>query len=197
MQIFTLNDVAFRVAPLIGVSLVVLIADRYGTQHSNCDAFRSLFNAAASEKEDMMCLNNRLADVLMKLQKLREEGGQGKDNIAAFLKAIQCLQEEIKKIKICYDNEISKMRYFKLLSVLTFLGEGPACEAFALRTIGIGLVMFVSSFDTRAAPRISGKPFDLPDMTSYLLPVGSYSEILSKIPPATASGGISRDLCKL
>ena len=74
-------------------------------------------------------------------------------------------------------------------------------------TIGIGLVR---SFDTKSAPRISRKPVDLespnftgtsiptlstatPDMTSLSV----IAKKLSKIPPPTASGGISQERFKL
>ena len=84
-----------------------------------------MFNAAATEKEDLMCLNNRLADVFTRLDKL---GGGEKTDITAFLKAIECLKEEIKKIKICYENELSKMRqvYYTLIHLIKFETKRPA-----------------------------------------------------------------------
>jgi len=63
--------------------------------------------AASSEKEDMVCLNDRLGDVVAKVEKLRS--GSGVDS-STFLKAIDCLKEEIKKIKTAYDLEISRLR---------------------------------------------------------------------------------------
>ena len=76
--------------------------------------------------------------------------------------------------------------------------------------------MFVRSFDTKSAPRISRKRFDLesvnfkktstqtlaattPDMTSSSTSrnVGSYREKQSKISPPTVSGRIYRERLKL
>jgi hypothetical protein len=62
-----------------------------------------------------MGLNNRLADIFMKLEKMRSEGGKGGGDVTAFLHTIQCLQDEIRKIKICYENQISKMRFVHVL----------------------------------------------------------------------------------
>ena len=72
------------------------------------DPFRSLFNAASSEKEDLMCLNERLGDLLMKIEKLRTDSGK-LDN-SEWLRAIACLEEEIKKLKAFYETELSKTR---------------------------------------------------------------------------------------
>jgi len=72
------------------------------------DPFRCLFMAASSEKEDMICLNDRLGDVVLKVEKLRFGGG-GQDS-SSFIKAIDCLNEEIKKIKTAYDLELSRLR---------------------------------------------------------------------------------------
>ena len=97
-----------------------------------------------------------------------------------------------------------------LTYVIWFLGE-------TFRTIGIGLVMFVRSFGTKSAPRISRKQFGLesPNFTGIqgypyrhclqnyqiwrhcLLSVERYSEKLSKMPLPTAAGGISRERFKL
>ena len=73
----------------------------------NTDPFRCLFMAASAEKEDMICLNDRLGDVALKVDKLRD--GSGQDS-STFIRAIDCLKEEIKKIKTAYDQELSRMR---------------------------------------------------------------------------------------
>jgi len=75
------------------------------------DPFRCLFMAASSEKEDMICLNDRLGDVVLKVEKLRS-GGSGQDS-STFIKAIDCLKEEIKNIKTAYDQELSRLRCFE------------------------------------------------------------------------------------
>ena len=72
------------------------------------DPFRCLFMAASAEKEDMICLNDRLGDVVLKVEKLRS--GSGQDS-STFITAIDCLKEEIKRIKTAYDLELSRLRY--------------------------------------------------------------------------------------
>ena len=95
---------------------------------------------------------------------------------------------------------------------IKFLGETPArnaCEAF--RAIGIGFLMFVRSFDTKSAPRISRKPFNpetphfkgtsIPTLSTATLDRTSlsasgrnlYGQNSRKIPHPTASGAISRE----
>ena len=78
-----------------------------GVEVCNTDPFRCLFMAASAEKEDMICLNDRLGDVALKVDKLRD--GSGQDS-STFIRAIDCLKEEIKKIKTAYDQELSRMR---------------------------------------------------------------------------------------
>ena len=63
--------------------------------------------AASAEKEDMICLNDRLGDVVIQVEKLRS--GSGQDS-STFIKAIDCLKDEIKKIKTAYDLELSRLR---------------------------------------------------------------------------------------
>jgi len=72
------------------------------------DPFRALFNAASSEKEDMIYLNDRLADLLMKIEHMK--GESGKFDNSAWIRAIACLEEEIKKLKAFYEAELSKTR---------------------------------------------------------------------------------------
>jgi len=71
------------------------------------DPFRSVFNAASKEKEDFVYLNDRLGDLFRKLEKLRGGTGSGCEQ---YLKTIACLEEEIKKLRVFYDAEISKQR---------------------------------------------------------------------------------------
>ena len=78
-----------------------------GNDVTRVDPFRCLFMAASAEKEDMICLNDRLGDVVLKVEKLRS--GKGQDS-STFIKAIDCLKEEIKKIKTAYDLELSRLR---------------------------------------------------------------------------------------
>ena len=66
-----------------------------------------LFNAASSEKETMMGLNERLGDLFCRLDRNKGEGGGG---CVVYMQAIECLQEELKLLKACYDTEISKLR---------------------------------------------------------------------------------------
>jgi len=63
--------------------------------------------AASADKEDMICLNDRLGDVVAKVDKLRS--GSGQDS-STFIKTIDCLKDEIKKIKTAYDLELSRLR---------------------------------------------------------------------------------------
>jgi len=71
------------------------------------DPFRSVFNAASKEKEDFVYLNDRLSDLFRKMEKLR--GGKG-GGCEQYLKTIACLEEEIKKLRMFYEAEISKQR---------------------------------------------------------------------------------------
>jgi len=71
------------------------------------DPFRSVFNAASKEKEDFIYLNDRLSDLFRKMEKLR--GGAGGD-CSKYLETIACLEEEIKKLRMFYEAEISKQR---------------------------------------------------------------------------------------
>jgi len=80
---------------------------RYDSEHTNTDPFRMLFNAASSEKEQMMGLNERLGDLFCRLDRNKGEGG---GNCIVYMQAIECLQEELKLLKACYDTEISKLR---------------------------------------------------------------------------------------
>jgi 5'-deoxynucleotidase YfbR-like HD superfamily hydrolase len=81
---------------------------RYCGDHTNTDAFKMLFNTASKEKEDFVCLNDRLADLFAKLEKMRSENG--KDGCAQYMKTILCLHEEIKKLRAHYEAELSKLR---------------------------------------------------------------------------------------
>lgn len=72
------------------------------------DPFRMLFNTASAEKEAMMSLNERLGDLFCRLDKAKSEGGGG--GCVVYMKAIECLQEEIRLLKACYDSELSKLR---------------------------------------------------------------------------------------
>jgi len=87
--------------------LTVWAYARYCGGHSNMDPFRSVFNAASKEKEDFIILNDRLSDLFLKLEKMR--GGQG-SGCEQYLKTIACLEEEIKKLRMFYDAEMSKQR---------------------------------------------------------------------------------------
>jgi len=78
-----------------------------GNEVASTDPFRCLLMAASAEKEDMICLNDRLGDVVLKVEKLRSGAGQ---DSSTFIKAIDCLKEEIKKIKTSYDLELSRLR---------------------------------------------------------------------------------------
>jgi len=66
-----------------------------------------LFNAASSEKEAMMGLNERLGDLFCRLEKSKGDSGSG---CVVYMQAIECLQEELRLLKTCYDAEISKLR---------------------------------------------------------------------------------------
>jgi len=66
-----------------------------------------LFNAASSEKEDMMSLNERLGDLFCRIDRHK---GDSNTNCIVYMQAIECLQEEIKLQKACYETEISKLR---------------------------------------------------------------------------------------
>jgi len=63
--------------------------------------------AASAEREDMICLNDRLGDIVRKVENLRT--GSGQDS-STFIRTIDCLKEEIKKIKTAYDLELSRLR---------------------------------------------------------------------------------------
>ena len=86
---------------------------------SSVDPFRCLFMAASADKEDMICLNDRLGDVVLKVDKLR--AGSTHDS-STFLRTIDCLKDEIRNIKTAYDQELSRLR-----------------RALMLYTIGAGL----------------------------------------------------------
>jgi len=81
--------------------------------HDVCstDPFRCLFMSASADKEDMICLNDRLGDVVLKVEKLRS--GSGQDS-STFIRTIDCLKDEIKKIKTAYDLELSRLRRVRL-----------------------------------------------------------------------------------
>ena len=66
-----------------------------------------LFNAASTEKEAMMGLNERLSDLFCRLDRGKDESG---GNCIVYMQAIECLQEELRLLKACYDTEISKLR---------------------------------------------------------------------------------------
>jgi len=82
-------------------------ACRYGSEHTNMDPFRMLFNAASSEKEAMMSLNERLGDLFCRLDRNKGDAGS---NCVVYMQAIECLQEELRLLKACYETEISKLR---------------------------------------------------------------------------------------
>jgi len=66
-----------------------------------------LFNAASSEKEAMMGLNERLGDLFCRLDRNKGDAG---GNCIVYMQAIECLQEELRLLKACYETEISKLR---------------------------------------------------------------------------------------
>lgn len=74
---------------------------------SASNPLRALYDAAKEESEDMMCLNDKLADVFQKLSKMRN-----KDNgdSGPYLNTIACMEEEVKKLKMAYECELSKLR---------------------------------------------------------------------------------------
>jgi len=71
------------------------------------DPFRSVFNAASKEKEDFVYLNDRLSDLFCKMHSMRGGTGSGCEQ---YLATIACLEEEIKKLRMFYEAEISKQR---------------------------------------------------------------------------------------
>jgi len=66
-----------------------------------------MFNAASSEKEAMMGLNERLGDLISRLDRNKGEDG---GNCIVYMQTIECLQEELRLLKACHDTEISKLR---------------------------------------------------------------------------------------
>jgi hypothetical protein len=78
---------------------------RLGT---SSNPIKALYNAAAEEKQDLICLNDKLADVFDKLSRARTQEDNG-----PFLKAIACMEDEMKKITMAYECEISKIRQEK------------------------------------------------------------------------------------
>ena len=100
-------DCVQGVYPTCYVVHVACVRCRYDSEHTNTDPFRMLFNAASSEKETMMGLNERLGDLFCRLDRNKGEGGGG---CVVYMQAIECLQEELKLLKACYDTEISKLR---------------------------------------------------------------------------------------
>jgi len=94
-----------------------------GHDVNNTDPFRCLFMAASAEREDMICLNDRLGDVVLKVDKLRS--GSGLDS-STFIKAIDCLKEEINKIKTAYDLELSRLRCMRRKQTTQQIGSNCA-----------------------------------------------------------------------
>ena len=56
----------------------------------------------------MMSLNERLGDLFCRLDRNKGDAGS---NCVVYMQAIECLQEELRLLKACYETEISKLRY--------------------------------------------------------------------------------------
>jgi len=56
----------------------------------------------------MMGLNERLGDLFCRLDRNKGDAG---GNCIVYMQAIECLHEELRLQKACYETEISKLRY--------------------------------------------------------------------------------------
>ena len=104
----TTHRAHWRLFETVSVTLFYCATCRYDAEHTNTDPFRMLFNAASSEKETMMGLNERLGDLFCRLDRNKGDAG---GNCIVYMQAIECLHEELRLQKACYETEISKLRY--------------------------------------------------------------------------------------